>query len=453
MTNKLSVKSLFVCIILTMMLVMGLTACNIDTQPGGNAVEPKSEQKNEVQPVSIKFFSHFPDRSTGLGKLEQLMIDNYMKKNKNVTIEVEALQDEPYKQKFKAYLASDNMPDICMVHGQPAFLEPVMKEGYLAELDPSDYEDYGFLPGSLDGFSYDDKLYALPRSTDVMLIYYNKNIFKQYGVKVPETFNDLVEAAKAFIENEMIPLAMDGRDKWPLAIFYQDVAQRVNGNRKLIYDAINRDTTFAEEESFLEAAEYVNELVDNQLFQKGFIVSDYAATANLFTQEKAAMYYMGSWEMGIASNPDLSESFRENIGVITLPVIEGGKGKVTDLIASNNTGYAVSEKSKVKGEVIELLNYIFEPENWAKNAWQMGVAIPGQVYDEFLTGNETQVQKEVTKILSEATSISGTLWYDSGSPSLKSSGEILSQELAAGIKTPEEFIKGLDAAADKEKGK
>ena len=74
-----------------------------------------------------------------------------MEENPNVTIEVEALDEEAYKTKFKAY-SMEGMPDVVSIWGQPAFLDEVLDAGVLAELNQDDYKDYGFISGSLDGF-------------------------------------------------------------------------------------------------------------------------------------------------------------------------------------------------------------------------------------------------------------------------------------------------------------
>lgn len=445
---------------LVMVVAIGFCSCsNKDAgaekdTAGGDKSDNKvtvdeKEKDDKPKNITLKFLSNLPDRTSGQGKLEQTLIDNYKKDNPNVTIEVEALQDEPYKQKFKAYTSSNSLADIYHIWGQPAFFAPVMKEGYAAELNPDDYKDYGFFPGALDGFSYDGKLYGLPRNTDVMVLFYNKGLFEKYKVKVPENYKDLIDAAKAFRAKGIAPCAMCGKDKWPIGILYQDLCVKVSGNQKLIYDAISRKTSFAGEEDLIEGAKLLKGLMDNKFFQDAFTASDYGAANNLFAQEKAAMYYMGSWEMGMVSNDKFPESFRENMAVMRFPVVEGGKGKATDVIAWNGGGYAVSPNSKEQEEAKKFLNYMFKPENWSKNAWQLGVCIPAQKYNSFLTGQETEVQKELTKMLGESTSISGTPWFDSATPSFKTDGENLSQELAAGVKTPEQFIAECDKAAEK----
>ncbi len=53
--------------------------------------------------------------------MEQTLFDQYMEENPNITIEVEALDDEAYKTKFKAYASGSGMPDLVNVWGHPSF--------------------------------------------------------------------------------------------------------------------------------------------------------------------------------------------------------------------------------------------------------------------------------------------------------------------------------------------
>ena len=141
--------------------------------------------------ITIKLFSNLPDRKNGQGLVEQMIIDEYMAENSNVTIEVEALDEEAYKTKFKAY-AMDGMPDVVSIWGQPSFLDEVLDAGVLAELNEADYADYGFIAGSLEGFKKDGKLYGLPRNTDIQIIYYNQKMFDDNGWTVPATYDELM---------------------------------------------------------------------------------------------------------------------------------------------------------------------------------------------------------------------------------------------------------------------
>lgn len=440
-------------LITVMALMAGMTACGgnapaeTSTTPSESATEAPTEAAPE--PVTLNFFSNLPDRASGQGKLEQTLIDKYMDENSNVTIKVEALQDEPYKQKFQSYVAGNSLPDVLSVWGQPSFLEVVMQKGYVAELNPDDYKDYEFFEGSTKDFSYDGKLYGLPRNQDITTLFVNKGIFESNGVKLPGTYNELLEAAKAFRTKGIAPLTINGKDKWILNLFFQDLVLKVSGNQQTIYDASTGKTSFSSDPDIRKAAELYKQLVDAGLFQDSFISADYGAAMNLFLQEQAAMFYMGAWEVGMASNPDNSESFKKNVDLIPFPVVEDGKGKITDVVAWNGGGYSISANTKVKDEAVKFLNYMMSPDNWAKTGWQEGLVVPGQNYEKYLTGNENVLQTGITDILGKTTSMSGTSWNDFKPGEWKSDVENIIQEFSAGITSVDEFLKALDEAVKK----
>jgi raffinose/stachyose/melibiose transport system substrate-binding protein len=442
--NMTKSKKKLMSVILTTVLSLGLIGC-------GNTSSDKSTGATQGSEVKLKFFSNLPDRNSGQGKLEQTLIDNYMKENPNIKIEVEALQDEPYKQKFKAYAASNQIPDIYMVWGNPGFFKPIMEAGYAAELNKDDYKDYNFLQNSLDAFSNNGKLYGLPRNTDFMVLYYNKDIFEKNNVKVPTTIDELIQVSKDLRAKGITPCSTNGKDKWSLSLLYQDLVVKEGGNQQLIYDAINGKKKFAEDPILKKAADDFKALMDAGFFQDSFTSADYGAGQNMFAQEKAAMYYMGSWDVSMATNKDFSDSFKQHVDLVKFPV--GKDGKATDIVGWNGGGYAVGANSQVKSEAIKLLNYIMKPDNWTKNGWEQGLVIPAQKYDMYLTGKENNLQTKLTEVIKSATSFSGFGWQDSLTPDFTNNSQDISQQFAAGILTPDKFLQEADNAVTKASNK
>jgi raffinose/stachyose/melibiose transport system substrate-binding protein len=434
-------KKKILSVLVALIVVASLTACS-----SKKAEDSDNSNQDNAGITTIKVFSNQTDRKSGQGLIEQTLFDNYMKENPNVKIEVEALDDEAYKTKFKAYASGNSLPDLVNAWGQPSFLNEVIDAGILAELNKDDYKDYGFIDGSLEGFSKDGKLYGLPRNTDVMAFYYNKAIFEANGWEVPKTYADLIALAGKIKDKGLIPCSMDGSDKWPLSIFMNDLVAKLEGDYKTEYKASIENGDFSNP-SYKKAAELLQEAVNAGLFQSGFETSDYGTALNLFANGQAAMYYMGSWEMSMATNPDVIPEVRDNIGVFMMPVVDGGKGKVTDIAAWNGGGYAVTENSKVKDEAIKLLNYMFKQENWSKLAWENGVCMSAQDYSAYLTGKETSPQKAFTDIVTGSTSITGVTFNDLGTSEFKSLSEDLSQMLSIGSVTPDDFIKNLEEAS------
>ncbi|PDO09927.1 MAG: hypothetical protein BLM47_09780 [Candidatus Reconcilbacillus cellulovorans] len=438
-------------------LVASLAACGGKSANTGssqpspqNSSSPAAEASAQPQgePVKLKLFTALPDRSAGMGKIEQSIIDAYMKEHPNVKIEVEALQDEAYKNKIKVYASTSSLPDIIQSWGQPSFIAPLIDNGLLEPLNPDDFKDYQFVSGSFDGFSKDGKLYGLPRNSDFFVLYYNKKIFADNGLTPPKTQSELLDVVKKLRAKNIQPVAINGMDGWSLPIWFEYVAQRASGDFNKMDEAMARKASF-KDPVFLEAAKYMKSFADAKGFADGFLTADYGAARNLFGQEKAAMYMMGSWEVGLGTDPNFSESFRQNVSAMPYPASDDGKGTVQDVAAWYGGGYSVSAKSANKQAAIEFLKYFFKPENWAKQLWQSGNGFPAQKYDAFLTGKETEVQKQLTNIFSSMKSSSNTPVLDTSTPQFKDDIMKLHQKLLSGGLTPEQFVEQLDAAADK----
>ena len=410
-----------------------------------NSTNNESISKSDDGKVTIKVFSNLPDRKNGQGLVEQKIIDEYMEENQNVEIKVEALDEEAYKTKFKAY-SMEGMPDVVSIWGQPSFLDEVLDAGVLAELNEDDYADYKFVSGSLDGFKKDGKLYGLPRNTDVAGFYYNEKMFTDNGWEIPKTYDELLTLAGKIKESGMVPLAMDGGDGWPMAVYLSDILFKLAGDdyAGIVSDAVS-NADFSNP-SFIEAAQLLKKSADEGLFQNGYDSQDYGTAMNLFTNGQAAMFYMGSWEASMALNEDISEEIRDNIRVFTMPVIEGGKGTATDIAAWNGGGYAVAESSEVKEEAIKFLNYMYQPDKLSKYGWENGVGMSAQDQSEYMTGNETKLQMQFVDAVNAATSLSGTPINDCGPSAFKTSIESEIQSVSNGSTSVDDFLSTIGAS-------
>lgn len=404
-----------------------------------------AEATADGEQITLKIFSNLPDRKSGQGLVEQTIIDEYMAENTNVKIEVEALDDEDYKTKFKAY-AMEGMPDVVSIWGQPAFLDEVVAAGVLAELNMDDYADYGFVEGSLSGYTYDGKLYGLPRNTDIGVFYYNQKMFADNGWEVPKTYDELIALGEKIKAAGITPVAMDGGDGWPLACYLADVLYKIVGNDygQMVSDAVANGDFSAPE--FKQATQMMKDAADAGLFQNGYDSQDYGTSQNLFINGQAAMWYMGSWETSMATNEDIQEDIRNNIGVFTMPTVEGGKAAATDISAWNGGGYAVYANSEVKDEAIKFLNYMYQPEKLSKYGWVNGVGLSAQDQSDYMTGEETDLQKQIVDLLANSTNLSGNPINDCGSSAFKTCIESEIQKVTNGTSSIDDFLSAIGAS-------
>lgn len=428
-------------------LFIGLMGC-VSTNSDDKAITSSVPNDNKAEPIILSFFTNNSDRSLGQGKVEQKLIDEYTKLHPNIQIKVETLSpDTQFQDKIKIYNATDALPDIINAWGSPSFLTPLVNNNALAEINLQDLAEGNYIPGALDAFKVNGKLYGIPKNTDFLVMYYNKKIFDENELSIPKTEYELIKVIEKLKNKKIIPIAMAGRDPWPSGIWFDIMVERASGTWKTSHDAIARTGSF-KNPNVIAAATSMQKWIKAGAFGDGFLNQDYSAARNLFGQGKAAMFMMGEWEMGMAADPNFSETVRNNIGAFPMPTIENGKGSSSELAAWFGGGYAISEKSIYKKEALDFIKWAFRPDGWAKEVWQGGITFPAQKYEQFLTGNEKRVQKDLTEILSKATLLSGILNQDQLTPNTQKIFYDSIQKLEGFQMTPEELASVLDEVAE-----
>ena len=146
-----------------------------------------SEASNE--PVTITFAQY-----SGSGDNEQYlqqMVDNYMKENPNVTIDLQTYGYDDYFTQMTAKVSGGQAPDVFELDYQN--FVSYAKKGALMPLDDiltkdgidtSIYNDM-----ALKAFSADGVQYGVPDSFSNVVLIYNKDLFDKAGVEYPS--NDL----------------------------------------------------------------------------------------------------------------------------------------------------------------------------------------------------------------------------------------------------------------------
>ncbi len=396
----------------------------------------------QAQKVTIKIADNLPDRTNGMGLVTQTILDNFTKSHPNIAFEVESYPDQPYQQKMKLYATAGQLPEIFKYWSFSTLLKPLVDSKLVRELDRSDYADINYLPGALDSNVYGGKLYGIPVTADMWFFYYNKRLMQQAGVAIPATIDDLVASIPKFKAIGMIPVVTDGKDAWPLSITYDAIVERITGSFDTVHQALDRKTKFTNP-PFLQAAQILQNMAKAGLFQEDLITSDYGASRNLFGQEKAAMYIMGSWELGLVTDQNFPQSFRDNVDLFKFPLVAGGKGKPDDLVAWYGGNWVLGANSKNPDLDREFLKYL--AHQWGKLTWDKQAAIPAERIQP--NPSDTPLSKAILGLGNAATATSGTTTLDLSTPAFKEEHQKLCRELVSGVLTPEQFTQELDAAA------
>src|SRR4051812_44848538 len=127
------------------------------------------------------------------------LFEAYQKENPNVKIEPVDIEAAQYDQKLTTMLAGNDDSDVLTMKNLIGYSNYAYRgqlkdmTAYAKSLDGEKYQ------GMLENMKDDNgKIYALPYRNDFWVLYYNKKLFDQAGVKYPEnlTWDEYRETAK-----------------------------------------------------------------------------------------------------------------------------------------------------------------------------------------------------------------------------------------------------------------
>ncbi|MCL2128076.1 MAG: extracellular solute-binding protein [Treponema sp.] len=392
--------------------------------------------------ITLTVGDNFPDRNNGGGLIIERINKEFLEKHPNVLITTESYQDQPWQEKVKIYATANQLPDIMKYWTFPGMMLPLINAGLLEPIKKSDFTPFGYLSGALEASEYNGNLYGFPVSADLWVLFVNKSLFDKAGVPLPNSWEDVIASVPKFKEINVVPVATDGLESWPLCITFDNIAQRINGDFTRVQSALDRKAKYTDPD-FVQAAQYLQDLIKAGVFNANLTTSDYGDARNQFGQERAAMYLMGSWEMGLAVDTNFSDNFRNSLDVIKFPVITGGKGVINDTMAWYGGNYIMT-KSKNKDLAYEYMKFL--AERFGNYAWEAGAFFPAQKVNA--RPSDTLVAKKLLQIAAEASSTSSTAGLDLSTAVFKEDHQELIRQLCAMVLTPEEFCKRLDAAAE-----
>jgi raffinose/stachyose/melibiose transport system substrate-binding protein len=364
-----------VSIALTGTLALSLAACGnagtTNNTAGGSPAATASSPTNAAQKqVTITFQNIYPDPSTPSYKILHKIVSDYEAANPNIHIELDTLNTDQQKIKLKTQAASREIPDITIVN-PAAQMKPFVDAKLLAPLndvlDKNGLKDT-FQSGLLDYYSTSGNVYALPDGNNIEVVYYNKDLFTQAGIKdTPKTFDELITDVKALKTKGITPFAIGEKDSWTGSFMFMNVLLRTNNGPGFLQDVVDKKKTF-NSPAFTEAVDRFQDLVQAGAFEEGATAVDANAGGNMFRTGKAAMYMIGTWETGAND----TSSVGGKVGAFSFPTVDG-KGDPNQYMLAPGSGFAISADSKHLQETKDFLNYYMT--NLPKEAFNQKNAI------------------------------------------------------------------------------
>ncbi len=344
------------------MLVGILTGCQ--GNQATSDIQPKSAAETEAasaestgetadigsEPITISILA---GQSTTDAGTEEMITEAVNKVYPNITLEWECVGWNDLASKMQLYMQS-GLPDIIIGKGQDvATYAPLGVLGDLSDLEGIN----NVLDDATAGVTVDGKIYGMVYNALYQGVYYNRALFKEYGLEVPKTQEDLQKVIDTFNQNGIKPFASHFVDSWSIGnITMQFAINDVFNKYPTWGDDLRAGTvSFTDSEEYKKCYEY-NKLIYDNTFEDTFSLEQTECDARMVNGE-AAMKVSGAWS--IQNLLDIDENF--DFGIFPFPNQTGD----SKLIFEPNITFMKSANTENNDAVDAVLNLIANDKDLA----------------------------------------------------------------------------------------
>lgn len=306
-----------------MILAMSLSVLN------GCGSEPekmeKTEEKEESSKSDEKINLEFWDMTWGPAEYistAEGLVQKFNDSQDEIEVTYQSIPWDNFYQTFTTAIASESAPDVSTGSGyqqhQFAVMDEILPLDSIIEEWEAEGKTEDMLEGSIEQFQWDGKQIGIPFNCDPRAIFYRKDVFEEKGIKIPETWEELVQAAIDATSEDMYGFTTGGADN----LGYWAMANFIFGQGGRIFNE-SKEPTFNCQEN-VKAIRDIQTMVDNGVFPAGNASYTVEDAQKLFLQGKAAMIYAGADFGPIIENQTETE-FIDDIGVLPMIPAENGE--------------------------------------------------------------------------------------------------------------------------------
>lgn len=432
-------KRKLLALVLMAVMVFSLAACSKTASQSQNSTPAGSGNEaaagNSQEPVTLRIYAQYSDEDTK--QPLDYAIAELKKEMPWVTLEID-VQAQDDGQKLKTYAATGDMPDIfnCGLN----LIDTFIKSGNIAVLN-----DYLSVTGydtaiqdSCKDLLYhpDGNVYAFPYAgNEIVLVYFNKELFEKQGLEAPKTFEDLMAAAEKFNAAGITPMSIFAQEGWVTVAMYDSIATKYVPEG---IKGLDNGKTSISDEGYLKAAQKLQEMVQANVFAKGATGLNYDQAASLFYQDQAAMFINGQWFI-----TDADTNMPGKVDWTYFPVTADGGTNANAVSGSGNIGgYAVSSSTPDKELAAKVAAFVAMKSAEYKYTERANTIVAVKVDKPFNCEVSPMIEKLSTELPNMT--IDSTFAWGLSNAKLKTTLEEQTQALIAGTITPEDFIKTVE---------
>lgn len=345
-------------------------------QAEGEEVETAQESGEKVE---ISFLHKWPEESRAA--FWKSVEADFEASHPNIDVQIEGIADDPIKEKLNVMLGGGDCPDIFFSWGGE-YKNKFIREGIA--LDLTEYYDAdpewrdSYIESLRKAGQFEGKQYGTPFLVTAKVFVYNKEIFEQCGVEVPQTYEEFLQVCQTIKDQGVTPIIFGNQAPWAAAHYITTFNQKC-----VPADVLEKDYNPASGEftdpGYVEALKMLQELNDNGYFNDGVNSTSSSAAREMFWAGQGAIIYdeianfQGMYEANMPGN----------WGWFACPPVEGAAGN-QNTITGGADMFLVSASTEHPEESVEFLKYLTSMEVQEKMCKELGFqsCIKGAVNEE-----------------------------------------------------------------------
>ena len=284
------------------------------TSPPAETEAPTTEEPMEAEPISLDvwFISQSPEGSEMIKSLGEKFSEKYP----NVTVDFSFYTFEDMNRSLRLALDGGTGPDVANASAGLVGTDAYARAGHLVDLTETAQErgwvdNFGQdLLTFANLFAPDKRTYGIPTGSSTVGVYYNPEIFEQYGLEEPTTFEEFEKILSTLKENGVTPIAVGALDQWPLSHVWEQLTHvNVPFDELTMAYTLDPNANY-ERPEYLEASAKLQEWAEKGYFQDNFLATNFSDANSLFITGEAAMNVGGTWVMpDFTSQPEFDAGF------------------------------------------------------------------------------------------------------------------------------------------------
>jgi raffinose/stachyose/melibiose transport system substrate-binding protein len=362
---------------LTKATLLAVTAAMCMVSPGFAAGRKKTIGNTSTAAKGISGELNIIHYLTETAKLKALdnMVAGFKAEYPNVKVNVESTSMDNYQDVIKLKISTGDAPDI--IFGSCKTYSDLITSGNIEDISNQTFINR-IAPAVLSNVQINKRVYGIPLDEMANVVFYNKDIFTKYGLKIPHTYSEFIAVCKKLQQNGVTACAAGYQDNISIGANFYTIffgapyltcenyaAELAGGKSSSGYPALSKALT-----QWREIMQYQN--TDRKTI-------DTDRAEQKFANGETGMIIIGTWGLGAIMNYNP----KGNFGGFMYPSEEKEADNAVP-VATDDTWMLV-KNSQNKNAALAFCEYMTRKDvnsKWCATTSQLS-AISGVIVDTF----------------------------------------------------------------------